>query len=626
MKKQLFLISSVSILIIILFSCEKDKVPEPPTGNTNKITFAEITINSIYAHNASFTCSIDMLANNSIQQHGFCWDTQENPDITKDKTELGTMSNAGEFSDDLTDLQPDTKYYIKAYITFNDFTIYSEQLTFTTNPLGSPSVTTNEVINITAISAQCGGNITDDAGSAITDRGVCWNTSHNPTINDYITHDGTGTGSYSSEITELDINSNYYVRAYATNSVGTAYGSEKSFITNDGIPDLTTTEITNITINSAVSGGNITDDGGFSITNRGVCWSTSQNPTINDNHTTDGIGTGSYTSELSELDINTNYYVRAYATNSIGTAYGLEKSFTTNDGLPEITTTEITNITANSAVSGGNITDNGGFSITARGVCWSISQNPTITDNHTTDGTGTGIFTSNITDLTGGDTYYVRAYATNNIGTAYGNQISFITWQCGSQITYMGQNYNTVLIGTQCWMKENLNVGTRINGYEEMSDNGTIEKYCYDNNVSNCYEYGGLYQWDEMMQYTTQQGTQGICPDSWHIPTDDEWTTLTDFLGGSSIAGGKMKEAGTAHWNSPNTGATNSSGFTGLPGGYRGFSSGSFDNLGNNGHWWSSSEYSSSHAWGRCLSYNNYGVGRGTDYEVFGFSVRCVKD
>jgi len=434
MKKQTSLITTASIFTIalfVLFSCEKDKAPQPPSGNNNKITFAVINTNSISYRSASITCSIDTLGGQNIYQHGFCWDTQENPDITKDKTELGTMNNAGVFTNDLTDLQPNTKYYIKAYVTFNYFTIYSKQATFTTNPLSSPTVTTDEVTNITAISAVSGGNITDDGGSSITARGVCWSTSQNPTIIDSHTTDGAGTGSFTSEITGLEFSTNYYVRSYATNNVSTSYGSENSFTTNDGIPDLATTEITNITINSAVSGGNITDDGGFSITNRGVCWSTTQNPTISDSHTTDGIGTGSYTSELSELDINTNYYVRAYATNSIGTAYGIEKNFTTNDGLPEITTTEITNITANSAVSGGNITDNGGFSITARGVCWSTSQNPTITDSHTTDGNGTGIFTSNITDLTGGDTYHVRAYATNNIGTAYGNQISFIAWQCG---------------------------------------------------------------------------------------------------------------------------------------------------------------------------------------------------
>jgi uncharacterized protein (TIGR02145 family) len=630
MKKPITLIAAVSIFtvaLVILFSCEKDKAPKPPTGNTNKISFTVINTDSVSYRSASFSCSINTLGGQSIQQYGFCWDTQENPDITKNKTELGTMTMAGEFSSDLTGLQPETKYFIKAYVTFNDITIYSLQAMFTTNPLDSPTVTTNEVTNISAISAQCGGNVTANGGYDVTARGVCWSATQNPTITNSHTTDGTGTGNYTSELTELEIQTNYYVRAYATNSAGTAYGSEKSFTTNDGIPDLTTTEITNITANSAQSGGSITDDGGSSITARGVCWSTTQNPTISGSHTTNGLGLGSFTSELTELEINTTYYLRAYATNVLGTAYGSEKSFTTNNGIPDLTTTEITNITANSAVSGGNITDNGGFSITARGVCWSTSQNPTISNSHTTDGTGTGSFTSEIGGLTEGATYYVRAYATNSVGAAYGNQLSFIIalWQCGSHITYVGRNYNTVLIGDQCWMAENLNVGTRINGSQNMSDNGTIEKYCIDDNENNCDEYGGLYLWDEMMEYTTTQGTQGICPNGWRLPTDDEWTTLTDFLGGDDVAGGKMKEAGTSHWCSPNTGATNSSGFTALPGGNRGIS-GSFCNLGNHGYWWSSTERSGTVAWNRHLYHDRDQVYRYYFNKPDGFSVRCLKD
>ena len=626
MKKQLFLISAVSILIIILFSCEKDKAPKSPSGNTNKITFAYITTNIIGVYNATFTCSIDTLGNNSIQQHGFCWDTQENPDITKYKTELGAMSNAGEFSDDLTDLQPDKKYYIKAYITFNNFTIYSKQTTFTTNPLGSPTVTTNEVTNITANSAVSGGNITDDGGFSITTRGVCWSTSNNPIITDSHTTDGTGTGSYSSELKELDVNTTYYLRAYATNSIWTAYGLEKSFTTNDGIPDLTTTEITNITANSAVSGGNITDDGGSSITARGVCYSTSQNPTITDSHTTDGTGTGSYTSELTELYINTNYYIRAYATNSIGTAYGLEKNFTTNDGIPDLTTTEITNITVNSALSGGNISDDGGLSITSRGVCWNKTGNPTLAncDDYTTDGSGLDSYISYLTDLDENTLYYVTAYATNEVGTGYGNIESFTTLEppCGElTVNYGGQIYNTVLIGNQCWFKENLNIGTRIDDVNEQTDNSIIEKYCYGNDELNCDEYGGLYQWDEMMQYTTTQGTQGICPDGWHLPTDDEWTSLVNYAGGSSNAGYKLKSI-SGWYNNGN--GSDEYGFDALPCGGSWYAV--FNGLTQHANFWLSDEQGYSLALLKSLYYYSDEVLHYGNDKGCGLSVRCVKD
>jgi uncharacterized protein (TIGR02145 family) len=143
--------------------------------------------------------------------------------------------------------------------------------------------------------------------------------------------------------------------------------------------------------------------------------------------------------------------------------------------------------------------------------------------------------------------------------------------------------------------------------------------------VSNCDVYGGLYQWDEMMQYVTSQGAKGICPTGWHIPTDAEWTTLTNYLGGESVAGGKIKEAGTAHWASPNTGATNSSGFTALPGGYR-YGNGSFYSLTNYAYFWSSSQSGAANAWRRGLGYNNEYVYRNSDDKSHGFSCRCLKD
>jgi uncharacterized protein (TIGR02145 family) len=171
-------------------------------------------------------------------------------------------------------------------------------------------------------------------------------------------------------------------------------------------------------------------------------------------------------------------------------------------------------------------------------------------------------------------------------------------------VTYGGQVYHTVQIGTQCWFRENLNIGTRINGSQDQTNNGIIEKYCYGDNEANCNTYGGLYQWDELMQYVSTEGAKGLCPDGWHIPTDAEWSTLTTYLGGESVAGGKMKEAGTSHWASPNAGATNSSGFTALPGGSR-YYGGNFVNLTYNAYFWSSSQYDDSIAWYRNLYYDN---------------------
>ncbi len=198
-----------------------------------------------------------------------------------------------------------------------------------------------------------------------------------------------------------------------------------------------------------------------------------------------------------------------------------------------------------------------------------------------------------------------------------------------------GNVYNTVQIGGQCWMKENLRVGTRIDGSQEMTSNSMIEKYCYDDDPANCEAYGGLYQWNEMMQYTTTPGIQGICPSGWHLPTDDEWKTMEMALGMSQSdadgldyrgtdEGEKMKS--TSDWINNGNG-TNSSGFTALPGGIR-HSGGDFGGLGSNGYWWSSSERSGSiRSWYRLLNYDYDQVYRHKDHvKVRGLSVRCLKN
>ena len=307
---------------------------------------------------------------------------------------------------------------------------------------------------------------------------------------------------------------------------------------------------------------------------------------------------------------------------------------------PALTTSDITDITQTSATSGGNVTDDGGSEVTARGVCWSTTENPTIEDDHTEDGSGVGVFTSNLTGLSGQTTYYLRAYATNEVGTEYGNQISFTTLgpcQGIMQVEYGNQTYNTVEIGDQCWLKENLNIGEMIPGDDEMQNNSTIEKYCYDDDPANCDEYGGLYQWAEMMQYTTQQGIQGICPNGWHIPTDNEWKILEgtvdsqypvgdpewDNTGWRGLDAGENLKS-TSGWNNNGNG-TDLYGFSALPGGARD-TSGSFFGQGGSGYWWSSDEASSSVAWLRllyCYSDQSY---RSNFSKENGFSVRCLRD
>lgn len=299
-------------------------------------------------------------------------------------------------------------------------------------------------------------------------------------------------------------------------------------------------------------------------------------------------------------------------------------------GIPVLSTTAITDITQTTAKSGGNITSDGGATVTVRGVCWSTSQTPTISDNKTTDGTGAGNFVSSISGLTANTTYYVRAYATNSNGTAYGSAMSFTTQEGSSGSTFTdprdGKVYQTVVIGNQVWMAENLAYLPSVNMVADGSDDAAGSYYYvygYDGtNVAdakatdNYATYGVLYNWTAAMN---------ACPDGWHLPSDAEWTELTDYLGGTSVAGGKLKETGTTHWNTPNTGATNETGFTALPGGYRG-SYGSFYSIGDGGDWWSATEGSATIAWGRFMYYDYSSVGRDYANKEVGNSVRCVRD
>ena len=549
-----------------------------------------------------------------------------------------------------------------------DFPISSTTYYFNMIPVVTssiPTLTTSNITNITQTSATSGGDITSDGGASVSERGVCWSTSPNPIYTGIHTSDGNGIGSYISYLTGLSANTQYHVRAYAVNSVGAGYGNEIIFTTgqNTTTPSVTTTAITNIGQTTAISGGDVTSDGGTTVTARGVCWSTSLNPTIANNFTTDGTGTGIFTSNLTGLTGGTFYHVRAYATNSQGTSYGNDLTFTTLT-TPTVTTSSITNITQTTATSGGIITSDGGAPVTARGVCWNTSSNPTTSNNFTIDGSGTGTYVSNLTGLNSGTLYHVRAYATNNVGTAYGNDVVFTTnYSCGQPLTDSRDNkvYNTVLIGTQCWMAQNLNIGIMITHARDQTNNDTIEKYCNGDSSVNCDVYGGLYEWGEAVQYlngatntTTWNpvptgNVQGVCPSGWHIPTNTEWCQMETLLdpsitnctyigigstGGSmgDSIGGLLKETGFAHWSSPNNGATNSHGFTALGGGNKcpNVLSNCWTETKNCAYFLTSTEGilsdAAALAWEHYICHNYASMGRSLDYKTYGYSIRCVKD
>ena len=277
------------------------------------------------------------------------------------------------------------------------------------------------------------------------------------------------------------------------------------------------------------------------------------------------------------------------------------------------------------ANSGGNVTDNGGAQITSRGVCWNTSQNPTTSDNNTINGSGIGVYESSLTGLTANTTYYIRAYAVNSVGTGYGNVLSFTPTSIVTD--FDGNVYNSVTLGTQTWMEENLRVLHYRNGdpVQNVTDNTqwsnlTTGAYCWYSNDSTQYKniYGALYN-----NYVVTDA-RNICPTNWRIPTQSDWNTLQSYLGGSAIAGGKLKEAGTTHWYAPNDAATDESRFSSLPGGDRA-PSGPFEVIGQTAEFWTSTEANPNKAYAYFLSFEAGGLYNNQFDKKYGLSVRCIK-
>lgn len=372
------------------------------------------------------------------------------------------------------------------------------------------------------------------------------------------------------------------------------------------LPVITTGNVTNITQSSAQSGGEITSDGGARITVSGICWGKNHNPTIADSKTTNGPTIGDFTSSIVNLSIATTYYVRAYATNEAGTAYDSEVTFTTTAPVAEVTSAEVTGITATTAISGGTITSYGS-TVTAHGVCWNAKDIPTIADLKTTDeGTGS-IFISNITGLKPGTTYRLRAYTINSGGTAYGNIITFTTTP-PIVSDFDGNVYHEITIGTQTWMKENLKVTHFKNG-EAIPGLITLD-------AGYRSVYGQLYPGFAVVD------SRNVAPSGWHVPTADEWKTLQDYISGNA---GKLKEEGTSHWNTPNTGATNETGFTAMPGGFD-QGGGVAAGIGDLGFWWTSTPANATDLWRRAMTNGDADLYLANNDKSLGMSIRLIKD
>ena len=568
--------------------------------------------------------------NDTATIKGFCWGEKAVPTVDDDQVAIDTLTD--EYSYLLSNLKDETQYFVRAYAKNKIGVVYGEERVFTTQAAVAPKVVTKEVKDVDDQSATVQGEVTSDGGAEVTERGVVYGTSENPTVENSKVTSGAGIGAFTCNLTGLQPNTKYYVRAYAVNKKGTAYGEQVSFTTleevsatpeyvdlglsvkwadrnvgatkpeeygdyfawgetepkevynlstyvwcngsettltkyntvssrgtvdnkttlelsddaahvnwggswrmptdaeltelreqctwtwttqngvygykvtskksgytnksiflpaaghrrgtlyvagsdalywssslvtdypflawlvgfgsdNVGrnnnnrfcgqsvrpvlgeyiapivVPTVTTSAVTQITETSAVAGGNVTADGGASVTERGVVYGTLENPTVGNSKVVGGNGTGMFTCNLTGLQPNTKYYVRAYAVNKKGTVYGEQVSFTTLTPIvvPTVMTHVITQIAETTAVAGGNVTADGGASVTERGVVYGISENPTVGNSKVVGGSGTGTFTCNLTGLQPNTKYYVRAYAVNSKGTAYGEQVSFTT-------------------------------------------------------------------------------------------------------------------------------------------------------------------------------------------------------
>jgi len=489
------------------------------------------------------------------------------------------------------------------------------------NP-SAPQLTTKEIEEVNSTTISSGGIIISDGGSEIFQKGVCVSLNEKPTLQDQFTIDGHGNADFNS-IINLDHDNTYYIRAYAVNGAGIGYG-DIQFVTMGPLlfTNVFIMDFGNITGNSAFMRGRI--ESNQTIILRGACWSTEINPTINDHKTEVEGGTGIFETTIGELSPGTMYFTRAYATSETEVFYSDNYQFTTVD-VPQVTTKDINNA-GTFVISSGGIINSGG-SILSAGVCWSTSPNPTIADNKTEDQLIYSDFYSDLYGLSPGEMYYIRAYATNIAGVGYGNEF-MITMPIATVYDPDGNPYSSIDVGSQRWLTENLKTTKYANGdditnltvFDDWANATTGAWSYYENEPLYNVPYGKLYNW------FAATDSRNVCPSGWHVPTESEWSTLISFLGGNEVAGNELKETGIAHWQPNNDFATNSSGFTALPGGARSPFFGISYPIPSLGLFWSTTPVDSQNAIGYFLFDAYQSINEQEYVKQTGLSVRCVKD
>lgn len=594
------------------------------TKATTTATVATIPATNVSYHSATVGGQLINNGGIAVTESGVVYSTSQNPTTLDIKVLSERQSD--EFTIDLTDLQDGTTYYVRAYAVNANGTAYGEEVSFTTKAKIIATITTISATNVSYTSATVGGNVTNDGGAAITERGVCYSTSANPTTANTKITSGSGTGSFVCNLTELQDGTTYYACAYAINEKGVAYGNEVSFTTKGKtIPTVTTNTPSEITYTQAMIQGSVSDDGGVTVTEKGICYSTSPNPTVDSNKQTNGSGIGTITCVFSDLQDGTTYYARAYAINALGVGYGNEISFTTIAyEVPQITIANPTKYSVSTATIDCEVTFDGGLEVTERGVCYSTTSNPTYSNSKVQNGSGYGVYSCELSNLSENTTYYVRAYAKNAEGIGYSREVSFTT----RTRTYM-DGYEYVDLGLSVkWAT--MNVGaTKPEEYGDYFAWGETEpkdvydwstyKHCYGSPTSlNKYNTSSLY--GRIVDGKTQldlsdDAARANWGGAWRMPTDAEMTEL--------------REQCTWIWTTQNgvngykvTSKSNGNSIFLPAAGYRNDSS--LNKAGSNGYYWSSSlntDYPYD-AWS-VYFYSDY-VSRGYNYRSDGRSVRPV--
>ena len=359
---------------------------------------------------------------------GVCWSTVPSPSIANNYTNDGT--GLGQYFSQISPLQSSTTYYVRAYATNQYGTSYGNNIVVNTS-IGSgglATVITNSNITSTGFNASTGGDVINDGGSAVVSRGVCWAIGTTPTINNAFTVDGAGAGTFSSTPTNLLPNTTYFVRAYATNSAGTAYGNTYSFTTLS-VGHVSTQPPSNVSYFSMTLNATLLSSGGNPILGLGFCIDTLSNPNLSSSVLLNSTQTsvGPFSKTFSQFLNNETYYIRSYATTIAGTVYGNIIVVNTLPSIPQVQTDTVNYFSGIDANVTGSVISDGGDSVISRGTCWSTNPFPTFNSTYTVDGSGLGVFQSNLTGLAPSTIYYYRAYATNSSGTAYGNNNTFTT-------------------------------------------------------------------------------------------------------------------------------------------------------------------------------------------------------